>query len=191
MGDMKPTLSTAMEGEFVSYIQQMEAAMYALTTRYVRKLAYDVAVRASADTCFSANSELAGTDWLAAFMGRHPQLSIRSHMATSLARINGFNKEAVAHLSTIYRQVLEARGGISPTKIWNCDETGFTTVARPGNVVCTRGVRQVSKVSSGERGKNITALRCMSAAGKFIPPMFVFCTVLEMDESFCRDGWVQ
>ena len=51
---------------------------------------------------------------------------------------------------------------------------GTTTVAKFGKVLGTIGMRQIRKVSSGERGKNITALCCISAAGAYIPPLFVF-----------------
>ena len=37
-----------------------------------------------------------------------------------------------------------------------------------------RGRTGPGPASSGERGKNITALSCVSAAGVFIPPLFVF-----------------
>ena len=38
-----------------------------------------------------------------------------------------------------------------------------------------KGKKQVSKLMSGERGRNITVLLCINAAGdQFIPPLFVF-----------------
>ena len=40
---------------------------------------------------------IAGRDWLSQFMKRHPALSIRAPIATSLARINGFNRHAIEH----------------------------------------------------------------------------------------------
>ena len=56
------------------------------------------------------------------------------------------------------------------TNIWNCGETGFSNIVEPG----TKGVRQIRSATSGERGKNVTALCCMSAVGNFIPPLFSF-----------------
>ena len=41
-------------------------------------------------------------------------------------------------------------------------------------VLGTTGIAQVRKVSSAERGQNITALCCMSVGGMFVPPLFVF-----------------
>ena len=59
-------------------------------------------------------------------------------------------------------------GSFNALNILNCDETGFLTVS-------TKGARQVRKVSSAERGANVTALCCMNAAGTYVPPpLFVF-----------------
>ena len=60
--------------------------------------------------------------------------------------------------------------------IWTYDETGFTTVAKVGKVrlIATKGVRQVRKMSSAQRGSNITALCCMNAAGSFVPYSILF-----------------
>ena len=116
---------------------------------------------------------LAGKDWLSNFMRRHPSLSIRAPIATSIARVEGFNRDAVMEFFGLYKGILQT-GEYSATRIWNCNETGFTMVSKPGKVICKTGTRQVRKVSSDERGKNITALCCMSAAGAFISPLFVF-----------------
>ena len=40
-------------------------------------------------------------------------------------------------------------------------------------VIATKGVRQIRSATSGERGKNVIALYWMSAAGNFIPPLFI------------------
>ena len=41
-------------------------------------------------------------------------------------------------------------------------------------VISLQGKRQVGKLTSAERGKNISILFCMSPAGIFVPPLFVF-----------------
>ena len=165
--------TTQFEQELVTHVQYMESAMYCLTMLDLRKLAFDLAVRAKIVHPFDLTIGLAGLDWARAFLGRHRNLTIRRPIATSLARINGFNKDAVAMFFNNYRRVLIG-GEFGPLRIWYCDETGFTTVAKPVKVICTTGVNQVRKASSAERGKNVTALGCMSAVGTFVPPLFVF-----------------
>ena len=53
------------------------------------------------------------------------------------------------------------------------DETGITNVHRPGKVIASKGVHQVAKMTSGERGKTVTLICAMSAAGVHLPRMFI------------------
>lgn len=56
------------------------------------------------------------------------------------------------------------------------DETGITTVPnKPPKVLSTKGKRSLSKISSAERGINMTAVNAMSPTGIFVPPAFIFC----------------
>ncbi|XP_046683563.1 MFS-type transporter clz9-like [Homalodisca vitripennis] len=45
---------------------------------------------------------------------------------------------------------------------------------KPGNILGPKGVKQVGAATSWERGKNITICCAFSAAGTYIPPMFIF-----------------
>ena len=116
---------------------------------------------------------MAGKEWFHRFMARHPTLSVRSPLGTSLARIDGFNRDAVKTFFAIYKDVL-SEGQFTTNRIWNCDETGFSNVVEPGKVVCTKGTRQIRKATGGERGKNVTALCAYNAAGGYVPLLFVF-----------------
>ena len=172
LGRMRAVFDEEFEEELVATIQRSEKEMYGLSTRDVRRLAFNVADKMGKHTPFNKTG-MAGLDWLRNFMKRHPALSIRIPISTSLARNRGFNRGAVEHFFEIFRDILR-EGSFTARSIWNCDETGFTTVARAGKVIATKGVRQVRKMSSAERGSNITALCCMNATGGFIPPLFVF-----------------
>lgn len=54
------------------------------------------------------------------------------------------------------------------------DETATTTVQRSTKIVATKGVKQVSKATSGERGVLVTTCCTISASGNHIPPVMVF-----------------
>jgi len=54
------------------------------------------------------------------------------------------------------------------------DESGITNVHTPAKVVASKGRRQISKVTSAEKGRTVTVVCCMSAGGSFIPPMMIF-----------------
>ena len=62
----------------------------------------------------------------------------------------------------------------TPDRIYNADETGFTTVQKPGTIVAEKGQKQVGSLTSQERGELVTALYAASATGHAIPPMFIF-----------------
>jgi len=63
----------------------------------------------------------------------------------------------------------------SPTRIFNVDETGLTTVqGKPSKIIALRGKKQVGVITSAERGQLCTIEICMSAAGQFVPPIIVF-----------------
>ncbi|XP_065668147.1 uncharacterized protein LOC136088370 [Hydra vulgaris] len=61
-----------------------------------------------------------------------------------------------------------------PSNIWNCDETGITTVHVPPKILAPNSKKQVGSVTSAERGKNVTMIAAINATGNCILPLFVF-----------------
>ena len=173
LGPYKTTLSATMEGELYNHIKFMEKSLYGLTAIDVRKLAFEIAEAAECNHPFSKENKMVGKDWLSGFLKRHQDLSIRSPQATNLSRAVAFNREKVKQFFTLYGDLLSDHG-YTPSRIWNMDETGVSTVQKPGKIVATKGARLVGKVTSGERGQTVTAICGMNAAGMYIPPMFIF-----------------
>ena len=60
-----------------------------------------------------------------------------------------------------------------PQDIYNIDETGCTTVQKPGSVVAQRGVKQIGSVTSAERGQSVTVINTITAAGSVLLPFFI------------------
>lgn len=85
----------------------------------------------------------------------------------------GFNHVQVERFYDILQETYEKQH-ISPSHIWNVDETGLTSVHRPGKVIARRGQRQVGKITSGEKGKTVTAICAVNATGSYIPPTLIF-----------------
>uniref|UniRef100_A0A6M2DMK8 Putative mariner-21 hm n=1 Tax=Xenopsylla cheopis TaxID=163159 RepID=A0A6M2DMK8_XENCH len=80
-----------------------------------------------------------------------------------MMRAVGFNKPQVdLFYDNLEKPMKQYK--FTASRIYNCDETG----------VAPKAIRQVGKLTSAERGKNITVLFCMSANGHYIPPFFVF-----------------
>ena len=76
MGITSPVFTVEYDDELVVYIDEMEKAMHGLTMTNVKRLAYDLAERASSLIHrFDRNTKLAGREWLSGFMKRH--LTIR------------------------------------------------------------------------------------------------------------------
>nr|XP_023028549.1 uncharacterized protein LOC111516636 [Leptinotarsa decemlineata] len=61
-----------------------------------------------------------------------------------------------------------------PENIYNSEETGISAVQTLGKILDTKGQKRVRSITSWEKGKNITLLCAMSAAGGYIPPVFIF-----------------
>ncbi|KAB0790631.1 hypothetical protein PPYR_14933 [Photinus pyralis] len=174
LGRYKAVFTEKQEEEMVEHILAMENRLFGFTLKDLRKMAFDLAVRNKLTHQFNMEKKAAGKTWLYQFLKRHPKLSLRTPEPTSIARAIGFNRSAVqkffALLSEIYKNY-----DITPDNIYNVDETGIMTVPKKrSKCLALRGKKQVGCLSSGERGVLVTAETCMSAAGVFMPPMFVF-----------------
>ena len=99
-------------------------------------------------------------------------MSLRKAEATSLARSTGFNKITVATFFENYKSVLN-REEFPASQIWNCDETGISTVHVPPKILAPRGVKQIGSMTSGERGSNVTMIAAINGTGNSIPPMLI------------------
>ena len=166
MGSKTALFSLKFEEELVKHVKEMESAMHCLTMIDLRRLAFDLAVRANIAHSFTnGRSGLGeGIPWQA--QHSHHQAAHCDELGSNQRIQQGCGGEFFWELQSF----TYGRYTFVTTRIWNCDETRFTTVAKPSKVICTTGINHVRKVSSAERGKNITALCCMNAAGMFVPP---------------------
>lgn len=160
------------ESELANLVKKMANVFYGCTASQIRRVAFDYAENCNLKHNFNKASKMAGRDWLHAFMSRN-DISVRKPEATSINRITAFNKTEVRLFYDLLGQLME-RHRFVPKNIYNCDETGISTVQTPGKILATKGQKRVGSITSWERGKNITLLCAMSAAGGYIPPMFIF-----------------
>lgn len=63
---------------------------------------------------------------------------------------------------------------ITGGRIYNCDETGMSTVHKPSKILGQKGKHQIGALTSAERGRNITVVCCVNAIGHYVPPAFIF-----------------
>ena len=168
--------NTAEETNLSDYILQASQLHCGLSTKATRKLAYQyaVAIRPPKRIPESWTKNLsAGKDWLKDFMRRRSELSLRTPEATSMARATAFNRQTVHEFFTNLREV-RSRHAYQPQNIYNVDETGVTTVQKPGQVLAAKGARQVGHRAGAERGTLVTVCCCVNAIGNAVPPFFIF-----------------
>lgn len=174
LGSKKTVFTPEQERELVEHIKDMESRMYGLTKQDVLSLAYQLAEKNKIPHPFSAERGKAGVDWLKGFRKRNPDIALRSPESTSAARARAFNKPVVNKFFSIWKDTQEKQP-IPPHRIFNVDETSLCTVpTKNTKVFAQSGRKQVARVTSAERGDTTTAVICCSAAGNFIPPMFIF-----------------
>lgn len=169
----RPTVFNAdLESELVRYCLSMEATFYGLTRKDLRRMALQLALKNNLNHPF--NNIMAGRKWLKLFLRRHPELSLRRPIGTSVARARGFCRDHVNN----YFNLLEAcfdEYNYPPDRIFNVDETGLSIVqSKIPKVIGKKGKRQIGSITSAERGSLVTVICCMSAGGTFVPPMIIF-----------------
>lgn len=169
----KAVFTKAQETEIASHLLLLAKLFYGVTLTELRRIAFEFADKNNIKHNFNEATKLAGKDWAQGFMRRNPQLSLRKPEATSINRILSFNKNEISHFYDNLKSVMD-KYNFPPSRIFNVDETGITTVQRPPAIIGPKGQKQVGSATSLERGKNITLCCAMSATGIFIPPMFIF-----------------
>lgn len=197
----RKTIFTAeQENDLVDHIITLSKLFHGISVIELRRMVYEYADANTVSHNFDASTKLAGMDWFYEFRKRHPNISLRKPEATSMARVQGFNRLAVNRFYTNLNSVNETLK-LLPSRIFNVDESGFTTVQVPQKILAQTGQHQIGKITSAERGQNVTVICAMSASGAFIPPQFIFPRVnmshLLMKDappqsvgSVSKSGWV-
>ena len=149
---------------------------YGLTKLQTRQLAFRFAKTKNISMPNNwREKEAAGEDRLRGFRKRSGNLSLRNPESTSLARSIGFNRPAVNAFFCNLKDVLIRDGWlyISPKHL-NLDETGVSTVVKPGKVLEEKRVKEIGRISSAERGVTVTMCCCINAIGNSLPPVYIF-----------------
>lgn len=156
------------------YLMKSSKLQYGLTYKAAREMAYSYAKYLGRSFPESwERDKTAGLDWIKGFMKRHSTLSLRKPENTSLNRALGFNKASVQAFFDNYESLLK-KFNFSSSAIYNCDETGITTVLEAPKVIAVCGEKQVGQNVSGERGELVSFCGIVNAMGNTVPPVFVF-----------------
>lgn len=170
----RPALPDVLEEELRKYCIEMDQRFYGLRLRDIKYMAFQMAIKNHLKHPFSVEKMVAGRKWLKSFLKRNPSLSVRSPQAVSAARIKGFTRENVNQFFDIFEPEM-GQIRFSPHRLYNVDETGITVVQhKHSKVLSVKGKKQVGILTSMERGKLMTVVTCMNAAGNYVPPLIIF-----------------
>ncbi|KAF2886960.1 hypothetical protein ILUMI_19213 [Ignelater luminosus] len=180
----KKKFSTPTLGRHATFTQEQENVLserilllsntfHGLTRSQVRTPAFQYAEHLKLPHNFNEDTKMAGRDWIDAFLKRNPCISVRKPEVISIQRIAGFNKTEVNKFFHNLEEVM-TKSFFTPQCIYNMDETGVTTVQETEKIFASKDQKRVGSLTSWERGKTITVICCMSAAGTFVPPMFIY-----------------
>ena len=169
-------LTSNQEKELVELALELERHLFGLTPQDLRRLVFQYCERNKIKNPFNKSDRMAGEDWVKSFLKRHENLSIRKPEGMSIGRAIGFNREKVMRFYNILQQIL-FRGDelfIPDENIFNVDETGVTICHKPQKIIAKKGKKNVATLTSAEKGKTVTIVRCVSGTGVFVPPMMIF-----------------
>lgn len=173
LGRFKRVFDAEFETELIEYALEMQRRCYGLSVSDLRRLAFQLAERNGVSHPFSQTTMMAGKEWSISFLKRHKELSLRSPEATSMARITGFNKVQVDKFFNLLKEEM-LKNEFRAHQIFNIDESGITTVQKPGKILAKRGLKQVGRAVSYEKGMTTTIVCAMSASGVYVPPVMLF-----------------
>lgn len=171
----QPVLDVVAEKKFADRLIYLANRGFYITSKNIRKYAFDFAVRHNLKHNFNIDAKMAGEDWFHRFMLRNHNVIIRKPEGLSKARINGMQEEKVKRFYEVLQQVIDDNNlQGKPECIYNQDEIGLPLSNRPPNIIARKGSKDVISMTSVERGENVAVLACMNAAGYFIPPFVIF-----------------
>ena len=170
----RQVFTSEQEEMIKDYLLDCSLRFHGLSRSDARKFVYDLAVDNDVEVPDSwVVNRRSGEKWLSGFMSRHPSLSLRKPEATSIARSAAFNKQNVQfffnELGKAYKETK-----VNGSRIYNLDESGFTTVQSIGKVISPTGKKQIGQIVSRERGELTTCVGIVNAMGNKLPPVLIF-----------------
>jgi len=119
MSGCKPLFNGETEQDLVSVIKLLAERGFPLGMKEIRTIAFSFAVKNGIRE-FSNKKQIAGYEWLTAFLQWHPEISIRKKEPLSVARAAGMNTVVTGKWFDS-----ESRHLDSIARLWDVNESGF------------------------------------------------------------------
>ncbi|CAG5039045.1 unnamed protein product [Parnassius apollo] len=170
-----PVLNKTQEKDLCKRVIRLAQVGLPLTSKIVRKQAYEFCKANSIPNSFNDNKNIAGKKWLKNFVKRNPEISLRRAQLMNPARAQKLNKYIVQQhfnaIKTIYEDLNICN---HPERLYNMDEKGCRlTIHHQHKVFAAKGTKRVHFVAQ-EHAENVTIAMCVNAAGNSVPPMVIF-----------------
>ncbi|XP_071133040.1 jerky protein homolog [Mytilus edulis] len=163
----KPTIPIEIEDRMVEVVLTLSEKGFGITKRQMLARVGTLVRQMDLKTPFK--NGIPGKDWWKGFKNRHPEVVIRKPEKLSTVRSRMLNATVVGNYFKELQTVTEE---LSPTSIWNMDETGINLEHQPAGVLARRGAKSVPG-RVGNTRENITLLPCVNAAGEKMPTFIV------------------
>jgi len=173
LGRYTNTFNFQHESDLANHCRALDKRFYGMSFKKLQHFGFQYAELNSINHRFNKEKKIAGYDWVGSFINRHG-LSLRTPQKTSVARIMGFNRVQIKmfydNLQNVYNKL-----NIPPSRIFNMDETGISTVLNSiPKVISVRGKKIVGKSFAAERGELVTAVCFFSASGVYVLTALIF-----------------
>lgn len=138
----------------------------------------------------SMRSVTPGKDWPQAFCKRHPELRVARLRALDWRRHEKNIYPKIVNWFDLMRVQL-GEDGILPENVYNMDETGVLLSVLASSKYLVSSEMQKTHRGAGSQRTLITAVECISADGRSLPPLIIFPGVDLRSNWVCHEalGW--
>ncbi|XP_065094542.1 uncharacterized protein LOC135715060 [Ochlerotatus camptorhynchus] len=166
-----PVLLPDEEQKICKWLNEMERKGFPITRQRLQlKIASYIKCNPRS-TPFKGN--VPGRHWIDAFLRRHPQFSMRTPEAVTVASARVSEDDIRRWFDTIHKY-LESHDLVDilkdPSRILNGDESGFSIQPSSKRVIATKGKKNIPIIEPGNAKQNVTVMYTFAADGTVIPP---------------------
>jgi len=180
-------LSLPEEKTLIKWITRLDKLGHAVSPAFARKLAFEIRSSRPKLSSYPSTSSLPpplpGKRWIDKLRSRYPELKGAYTRQLESARIVGSSYTIIAAyfdaLSTLFLE-----NSYLPDDIHNFDESGFAIGTSISTRVLTNTKQKRPRKVVPGRQEWITAIECISATGKALPPLVIY------KGGYNNTGWI-
>lgn len=171
--EQQQLLTPQQEKALVDHLLRLQRNGYPARVKHLRHFAGVLLSQRDAGAGSSTKGRLPNKDWPQAFYKRHPELKAARVRAIDWQRHEKNIRAKVENWFEVMSKQLSERG-VLQENVYNMDETGvlLSDLTTTKVLVCRNDAR--SRRGVGLRRTMITAVECISADGRCLPPLIIW-----------------